>query len=514
MTHETLFGSFVVDYSMINANNTPTIAPTVGENVTAMFNDGTDLNNTFWVITTPTSFWCTFSGFPRVAVYGAVVHYTDDEPATATYSVDGKIAANQTLVSFDCFPHFPLFLAELPDASRQHTLSVDVDARPAAPYLLDYILLYDAPTTTTNSTVRCGVSTPSPTSTTTISAITSTVTRLASSGTPIGALSESSTTQFVIAMDVAFLLLGFMIGCLLYLSIKQSYSRNHDSEPHRAAPRRVGIEPSPPPYTRICPPEEHMLQHFDSDRLISPSPRIFIYSAASSTTSFDTTVADALSGRVVGHTSIPTPPSSAHVPAEERVTECNRSSLRTDSSLNPQPVRDGVRGGLWRVSTFRSTSDTISTALPETPSEERTGPLRQCHVCHRQESAKLTIVVATLGQPFNIGAAHTHFVLTKDTQPSVGGHSTEDGAICTPAPEPPVRVYFEQRGYDVAPDIRDSESVVKRERSEESDAVNRPSRSPRPEAHVNAQPKKETSARTPEPPVATVATNVATDDCL
>ncbi|KAH9942159.1 uncharacterized protein BXZ73DRAFT_74469 [Epithele typhae] len=451
MTHETLFGSFVVDYSMINTNNTPTIAPTVGENVTAMFNDGTDLNNTFWVITTPTSFWCTFSGFPRVAVYGAVVHYTDDEPATATYSVDGKIAANQTLVSFDCFPHFPLFLAELPDASRQHTLSVDVDARPAAPYLLDYILLYDAPTTTANSTVLCGVSTLSPASTTTISTSTSAASSLASSGIPIGALSKSSTTRLELAALIfAIVLLGCAMACLIYLYIKRWYSRKHDSEQYRVTPW-VGIEPSPHPYTRKCPSEEHMLQHFDTDRLVSPSPRIIINSAASSTTSFDTTVADALSGRVVGHTSIPTPPSSAHVPAEERVTECHRSSSRADSSLKPQPVRD-VRAGLWRVSTFRSTSDTISTAPPETPSEERTGPLDELSaaveagrsandddtweaVWHRQESAKLTIVVATLGQPFNNGVAHTHFVATKNTQPSVGGRSTEDGAICTPAPE-------------------------------------------------------------------------------
>ncbi|KAH9942170.1 uncharacterized protein BXZ73DRAFT_74478 [Epithele typhae] len=147
--------AIIIDDSAINVGSPLPLdanAPAAGPETASILAMAvtSSLNSTMQVFDRPISYWWSFTGATRIEVYGAALEDTGMGAATATYNLDGNATTRAVPLSINNIANFPFFVSSTLDPSRQYNLSVDVDAQPASPYVLDYIILYkDLESTTT-----------------------------------------------------------------------------------------------------------------------------------------------------------------------------------------------------------------------------------------------------------------------------------------------------------------------------------------------------------------------------
>ena len=108
-------------------------------------------------------------GYTHIAVFGSVLPSTDvSYTAWANYTIGGNYTAGNLTTSPNVITDYPLFVSGTLDPTQQYNLTVDIAASPDAPYLLDYLLAYNAADPTVisagSSTSSAQTSSASPTS--------------------------------------------------------------------------------------------------------------------------------------------------------------------------------------------------------------------------------------------------------------------------------------------------------------------------------------------------------------
>ncbi len=102
-------------------------------------------------------------------MFGSILPSTNaGYTAWANYTIGGNYSAGNLTTSPNVITDYPLFISGPLNPTQQYNLTVDITASPDAPYLLDYILVYNAvdstPISIASSTSSAQSSTDSPTS--------------------------------------------------------------------------------------------------------------------------------------------------------------------------------------------------------------------------------------------------------------------------------------------------------------------------------------------------------------